>query len=132
MSILANKAMWLATFLVLCVGLAVGVVLGSTIKDADAAKSKQLKIWAVVESNGLVDSYKGLTGNQRLDTGRYQISFDRNISKCAYTATIAAGEFGDISTFNSGSAAPQSILVFTTDNQGADFEDKPFDLVVNC
>jgi hypothetical protein len=36
MSILANKAMWLAMLAVLGVGVAVGLVLGFTTKDADA------------------------------------------------------------------------------------------------
>src|SRR5215210_8603974 len=132
MSILANKATWLAALLMLCVGLAVGAVFGSTTKDADAAKRHQLKtLWAVVEGNSRVDSYKGLTGNQKLAEGTYQIDFNRDISKCAYTATIAAGETGDISTQKPGQGgSPHSVIVRTTDNTGGNVTiDKPFHLV---
>jgi len=42
MSILAGKTVWLVGLMMLCVGLVVGLGLGSTVEDADAAKKKQL------------------------------------------------------------------------------------------
>jgi hypothetical protein len=131
MSILANKTTWLVVLAVLCVGLAVGLGLNSTSKDADAARPKQLKtLWANIQSDGLTTSYKGLTGNTRDAEGEYTISFNRNVSKCARTATLENnGERALIVT--EPGLDPQSIevLTFTTD---AVFSDNPFSLVVNC
>ena len=108
----------------------VGLSFGSTVEEADAAKKRQLKtLWAVIQDDGLTTSYKGLTGNQHLGTGEYQIDFNRNISKCAYTATASSGSSDDISTYNSG---PQSVKVIALTNDGSAYDDAPFHLVVNC
>ena len=130
MSILAGKAVWLVGLVFLCVGLVVGLSFGSTVEDADAARRRLLKsLWAVIQDDGLTTSYKGLTGNTRIEEGTYDISFNRVISKCAYTATASGGSSGDISTFNSG---PRTVRVLTLTNDGNAYEDTPFHLVVNC
>jgi hypothetical protein len=106
------------------VGLAVGLGLSSTSKDADAVRPKQIKtLWANIQSDGLTTSYKGLTGNRRDFEGQYTISFNRDVSKCARTATLVNnGEQAFIVT--SPGSDPQSIelLTFTT----AGFSNNPF------
>ena len=118
-------------------GVVVGAVCGtcgradvsSTADDADAAKKRPLRtLWAVIQPDGLTYSYKGLTGNQKTATGKYQIDFNRDISKCAYTATISDGYIGYIGTQNAG---PQSVRVFTN-KPDTNSSDMSFYLVVNC
>src|SRR5215207_10294319 len=100
-------------------------------KDADAAKHHQLKtLWALIEANGLTDGYKGLTGNSHLSDGVHVIAFNRNVHKCAATATLSDQENGEISIFKPASS-PSSVDAFTHNSQGSG-ADKAFDLVVNC
>jgi hypothetical protein len=134
MSILANKTVWLVVLAVLCVGLSVGAVFGSTSKDADAAKKPQLKtLWAVITPDGGSSSSKGLSTSERYDKGNYILSFNRDISKCAKTATASTtfmlGDTYQTSTYDAG---PRSVgVLITNDNVG--YDDPPyFQLVVNC
>ncbi len=138
MSILAGKKTraWLAAFAVLCVGLAVGVVFGLTTKDADAAKHRtQLKtLWAVIEEDGTPSKDKGLTGSERYPgsetEGLYRISFNRDVSRCAYTATAATRDANQISAFEDPISS-HSVVVATRDSDGVE-ADRRFSLVVNC
>ena len=133
MSILAGKAVWLVGLVLLCVGLVVGLGLGSTIDDADAAKKKELKtLWAVVNTDGSALRAKGVTTTtlKADDPGNYIIDFNRDVSKCASTATIEGGLAGEISTFKNASD-PNGVRVVTYNSQ-ASFENKPFTLLVNC
>jgi hypothetical protein len=131
MSILANKAAWLAAFLVLCMGLAAGLVFGFTIQDADAARRPQLKtLRAVVEADGDLVRGKGVTLARKNNTstpGIYQVFFNRNVSNCAYVATTADGFAGDTGVEEDFS---NSVKVYTNDVATA--EDLPFHLVVTC
>lgn len=95
--------------------------------NADKVDGHDAPLWAVIESNGLADNWYGMTGNQRLAAGQYAIDFNRDISNCAYTATLS-GINGQITTFGN---PPQSVYVFTSDNAG-NSADRSFHLVVNC
>ena len=117
---------------VLCVGLVVGLGLGSTLDTADAAKRPQLKtLWAVVEADGTVVRSKGVTDHKKIDSGRYEIDFNRNISECAYTVTLSMGASGQTTT-QEGFGGPRSTDVITGNSAGTANEDMPFHLVVNC
>ncbi len=114
----------------MCVGLVAGLSLGSTVEDADAAQRTQLRtLWANLRSDGLTTSYKGRTGNRRTGEGIYTISFNRNVSTCARTATLVSNVARPIIVTAPG-PDPRSIEVqtFTTDRM---FSDQPFSLVVN-
>ena len=138
MSILASKKTraWLAAFVVLCMSLAAGVLFGFTVRDADAAKHKtQLKtLWAVIEEDGTSLKNKGLSGSERYPgaetAGLYRISFNRDVSECAYTATVATREANQISAFEDP-ALTHGVVVATRDSEGVE-ADRRFSLVVNC
>jgi hypothetical protein len=128
--------MWGAMLAVLCVGLAVGLMFGSAIDDAEAKKKKKHRppavlttLWATIEDDGSTTSSKGATASRKDSLGIYEIDFYRDISKCAHTATVAGGTSGDISTFAQG---PQTVKVLTLNDTGTAYEDTPFHLVVNC
>lgn len=132
MSILAGKVVWLIVLVVLCVGLVVGAVFTSMSKDADAAKRPQLKtLWAVVDADGTLIRGKGVTGHEKIDAGRYEIDFNRDISQCAYTVTLSMGASGQPTT-QEGFGGPRSTDVIIGNSAGTANEDNPFHLVVNC
>jgi len=116
--------------MMLCVGLVVGLGLGSTVEDADAAKKKELKtLWAIVDSDGNIVRSKGnavsiYTGR----TGVYQIRFNRNVNGCAKVATIDGGSSGEPSFTNYD---PSKVDVFTANSSGV-LADRAFQLVVLC
>ena len=131
MSMLANKKAWLVGLIVLCMGVAIGVVFNSTSTDTDAAKRPPLKtLWAVVEADGTLVRSKGVTDHSKIDTGRYEIDFNRDISNCAYTVTLWQGTFGPTTT-QEGFGGPRSTDVITGNSAGS-ANDEPFQLVVNC
>jgi hypothetical protein len=132
MSILMNKkAAWLVGLALLCVGLVVGLGFGSTVDEADAAKKKELKtLWANINADGLTPSYKGLTGNRRTAEGRYEISFNRDVSKCATVATIK-NQYGEILAFTRDDT-PKTVHVEIVTSDHSEWQDGGFALVVNC
>jgi hypothetical protein len=109
-------------------------------RDADAARRRLLKtLWAVVTINAdhtiTVNRSKGVTASSRLGTGQYRITFNRDVSRCVYSATIeSTSGGGEISAFGGplqGVVTEREVLVSTYDNSGS-FDDEPFHLVVNC
>ena len=98
--------------------------------NVDKVDGHDAPLWAEIQANGVATNSYGVTGTQkRPGTGSYQIDFKKDISKCAYTATLAGNFFGEILVFNSGA---QSVDVTTVNSTATDSVDRPFYLVVNC
>jgi len=132
MSALANKTAWVVGVMVLCVGLAAGVVISPTINNADAAKKPLLKtLWAVVAADATLVRGKGVTDTKKIDSGQYEIDFNRDISHCAYTVTLSNEAAGETTT-REGSGGVRSTDVITRSSSANTNADAPFHLVVNC
>ncbi len=103
-----------------------------------AAKAVALKdrVFAVVRADGSKHRGRGFVSSSRLSPGTYEVFFDRNIKKCAWSGTVGIGGF-------SGSTGPAMITitgrvgtnnglyVTTYDGDGAK-ADMPFHTVVTC
>jgi hypothetical protein len=99
-------------------------------KDSSAfAPADSAPLWAVVRGDGISTRFNGLTGNARTGTGRYTVSFDRDVSRCAYSATIV-GQFSGTVFFEEGPNS-DSIQVKTTNENGSS-ADRGFHLIVYC
>jgi hypothetical protein len=91
---------------------------------------------AVVGSLGQLVRGKGVVSAVRTSTGRYQVTFNRNIQTCVPVASIgdpsAAGPpTGQIST--TGLATNGNVIqVRTTNANNSDAADKSFALIVSC
>ncbi len=120
--------------------LAAGLVYGD---DAGAAKRPLLKtLWAVVNEDGTLDRSKGVTAGSRLGTGAYRITFNRNVSGCAYAATvdvsgIGEGHAGEVYVSRNDDSqtnptTPRQVDVTTTNSGGTSNSDNQFDLIVHC
>ncbi|MBF6558953.1 MAG: hypothetical protein IVW56_01590 [Candidatus Binataceae bacterium] len=97
--------------------------------------------FAVVNSAGTVvrfNSNAGPVTATHLATGQYEVNFSKDVSGCAYQATIGdsanavplQGQIsvsGDVDTDNTG-----DVYVQTFDNTGAVATDMPFHLTVTC
>jgi hypothetical protein len=112
---------------------------GVTVKESRLStvpSAAGLSQTAVVGSLGQLVRGKGVVSSVRTSTGRYQVTFNRNIQACVAVASIgdpsAAGPpTGQIST--TGLATNGNILQVRTTNQNTgDVADKPFQLIVSC
>jgi len=92
--------------------------------------------FAVVGSDGVLDRGAGVTGASRLGTGSYQVAFDRDVSSCAWTATIGTTAVGTVPspggiTVVRDASDPHAVVVTTIDRHGA-LADSAFHMAVNC
>ncbi len=100
-------------------------------------------LWAVVDGNGsLARSSDGVTSSELLDgvvpAGDYAVVFDRDVSDCAYQATVGrpGTNIGPLPGFaqvaNWTDDPDNGVIVFTKDQDGAGVENRGFHLLVTC
>jgi hypothetical protein len=103
--------------------------------NADKVDGSDGELWAQINADGTADNWKGMTGNGAVGGGRYNISFNRDITECAYSATIADnGVFiTDPSFIFVGPAVGNNnmLIVQTWNSQGVG-ANRPFHVVVFC
>jgi hypothetical protein len=89
----------------------------------------------VTASGGLVKATSA-TGSTRLGPGRYEVTFNRDVRSCAYTATIgdpaAALVYAPGLVFTAGGHLGPNGVYVETKNLGGGLSDFPFHLDVNC
>jgi hypothetical protein len=107
-------------------------------RDAHAARRRLLKtLWAVTSIDATqrmtVTRSKGVTGSSKLGKDIYKIGFNRDVSRCAYSATFDSF-FGFITTVGGPGQVftEREVLVETWDSDGLTRVDRSFHLVVNC
>ena len=118
---------------VACLGVVVALTVGSVRDDADAARRPLLKtLWAVVDANGTLVRGKGAVSSNG-GGGAYGVFFNRDVSRCAYAATIGTRDVPAVLTATSAGAVgkPKVVEVFTLKT---DFTrvGMAFHLVVHC
>jgi len=95
-----------------------------------------LKHWAVVASDGSLARGGHATSSTRLATGAYEVIFDGNVSKCAYTAslgTTSTGSVGDPGQVTvAGRAGNVNGVFVEIVNRSGTPVDSSFHLSVNC
>lgn len=91
-------------------------------------------LFAVINGDGTL-ARGNATSSQRLGTGAYEVIFDRDVTPCAYTATIGTPNVGNPGQGEIGvsprSANPQAVFVATRESGGV-FSDRSFHLIVVC
>jgi hypothetical protein len=107
-------------------------LVGAPAPDTEAAKRRQLTtLWAVVESNATLRYGKGVKSVSRFgDTGKYAVTFNRDVTKCSYVATPTDQIMG---LTNASNFFGDGVLVITgTAANTFTFADIPFNLIVQC
>lgn len=99
-------------------------------------------LWAVVDADGTLErSSDGVTSAELLNllpTGDYAVVFDRDISDCAYQATVGrpgvnvnpSPGFAQVANWTDD--PDNGVIVFTKDQNGAGVENRGFHLLVTC
>lgn len=110
---------------------------GAAGETAAAAQDKcACTSWAVVSANGSLVRDFGANAAARIGLGFYRVIFDKNVTRCAYTATVGLpGSIGipppgEISVVGLN-GVPNGVLVATYTSTGAN-ADRPFHLAVHC
>jgi hypothetical protein len=98
--------------------------------DGEAATTLET-LWAVVNANGTLNRGEGVVASTKLDTGEYRVRFERNVSQCAYTATLDHTSGFVFIGLRFPDDSPRTVRVVTTD-RGGTVRDSQFHLVVNC
>jgi hypothetical protein len=105
---------------------------------ADAAQTlaeKASPLFAVVTADGSLQRGQGATGAERLGGGLYAVTFERNLSQCAWVGQIGSGDdtpviYGEMSIFlRPGN--PNALFIQTANSNGV-LGDHPFHLMVHC
>jgi hypothetical protein len=91
--------------------------------------------FAVVNINGTLARGNGVSSSSRIGTGQYQVIFTRNVTTCAYTATV--GQPGNTSTDGFAMTALRfgtvnGVFVDTRAALTGSRSDRPFHLLVSC
>jgi hypothetical protein len=103
---------------------------GAAISGPSAAAVRQL--WAVVGQNGSLTRGSRVTGTTRLGPGRYEVTFDRSVSGCAYVATTQNAYSQALQIFTASGHSSANGVYVETKNQGGGLTDGPFHLLVAC
>jgi hypothetical protein len=118
--------------------LAQGAVTSGKLAEGAVTSSKLAHSfrWAVIDSDGTIARSLGATGSVNVAsvTGSYEVTFDRNVSGCAFDVSLGGP---DTTTYPGYSSAARlagdstGVSVYTTD-ANANPTDRPFHLVVLC
>lgn len=95
-----------------------------------AAASTNLQ--ASVAADGTLSSGNRVTSSVALATGRYEVTFNRDVSACAYVATTVNGSSQALQAYTAGGHASANGVFVETKNQGGGLTEGAFDLVVVC
>jgi hypothetical protein len=111
---------------------AVAAALGAP-SPASAASSSQ---WAVSDYSGNFVRGSGVTGFTHLGTGRWEVTFNRDMRGCSYVATIAdpgnALVYYPGMVFTAGGHNSANGVYVETKNPGFGLSDYPFHLHTVC
>jgi hypothetical protein len=121
-SIVFNKG---ARRLRLLAGLGVAAVLPSL---AQAAAPLQ---WAISSGAALAKG-SGTTGFTHFGPGQYEVTFNSNVSGCAYVASTQVSATQALTVFTAGGHLSANGVYVETKNQGGGLADAPFHLFVSC
>lgn len=110
-----------------------------TTAKLDTAVREGQPRWAVVAATtGALTRAKGASAAAKLsDPGLYSVTFDRDVSACAYEATIGDGGTTPITTGGEvgvwrSATDPKVVTVRTADSAGAAVNTLPFHVTVLC
>jgi hypothetical protein len=103
--------------------------------DDIVAKARASTLWAVVDSTGAITRKSGATSSSHLAAGEYEVVFGRDVTACAYAATLGSGDATEAPAGEIGASEragnANAVSVVTRDSAGAK-ADRPFHLTVNC
>ncbi|MGQ0647939.1 MAG: hypothetical protein ACT4P7_10235 [Gemmatimonadaceae bacterium] len=88
--------------------------------------------FAVVNMGGGLVRGNQVSATTYLGPGQYEVTFNRDVSQCAYIATTANAYSQAVQAFAAGGHLNANGVFVETKNQGGGLTDAPFHLVVSC
>jgi|SRR5215469_1802911 len=113
----------------LLLGMAFAVVAALVAPTASAASPN---LFASVALNGTLVNGNGVSTVTHIGTGRYEVTFDQDVSSCAYVSTTHNAYTQALQSFTAGGHLSSNGVYLETKNQGGGLTDGPFDLAVAC
>lgn len=89
-------------------------------------------LFAVVSLNGTLLAGNGVTGVSASGFGTYEVTFNQNVSGCAYVATTTNAYSQALNVFTAGGHSSANGVYVETKNQGGGLTPGPFHLLVSC
>lgn len=90
------------------------------------------QLWAVVNLNGSLARGSRVTSVTKLGVGQYEVTFNRDVSQCAYVATTKNAYSQALGVFTASGHLSANGVFVETKNQGGGLTDGPFNLVTTC
>lgn len=101
--------------------------------DGSAASMTAPHLWAKVNADGtLARGSRVLSTSHVVGSGQYEVTFNRNVSQCAYIATTRNAFSQAIQAYTAGGHLGANGVFIEVKNQGGGLMDGPFNLVVTC
>jgi hypothetical protein len=98
--------------------------------DARYVRDNEL-LWAVVAPDGSLEHGDGVVSSAKLDTGSYEVIFRRDVTECAYVASIQHSSQTGETLVEPRNGNANGVFVGTFTSAGAP-ADKRFHLIVAC
>lgn len=116
--------------LTLSFGMALAVAAALVAPTASAASPN---LFASVAANGTLVNGNGVASvTHNIGSGQYEVTFDSDVSNCAYVSTTHHAFSQAIQSFTAGGHLSASGVYVEVKNQGGGLMDGPFDLAVAC
>ena len=96
------------------------------------AVAASTNLFAKIDASGALVAGNGVSSATQVGTGQYEVTFNRNVSSCAYVATPENAHSQAVQVFTAGGHASANGVYVETKNQGGGLTSSPFDLVVDC
>jgi hypothetical protein len=100
--------------------------------DASAASLTAPQLWANVNASGTLARGSRVTGVTHLGPGQYEVTFNRNVSQCAYVATTRVVTNQALQVYTASGHLSANGVFVEVKNQGGGLQDGPFNLVTTC
>jgi hypothetical protein len=104
----------------------------ATTTFATSASASSTNLFAKLDSTGTLVAGGHVTSTTQYGPGRYEVTFDQDVSGCAYVATTENAYSQAVQVFTAGGHASVDGVYVETKNQGGGLTSAPFDLVVDC
>ena len=117
------------TIRALLFGMALAVAAALVPPTASAASPN---LFASVAGNATLVNGNDVSSVTHIGTGRYEVTFNSDVSSCAYVSTTHNAFSQAIQSFTAGGHLSSSGVYVEVKNQGGGLTDGPFDLAVAC
>jgi hypothetical protein len=110
-------------------------IANGSVSEADLASALagRLTAWASVGATGTLSRSSGGITSSRTSEGTYRVAVNRDLGRCAWTATEVVAAAAEIGRIGAGidPADSEKLVVFTTDATGM-ADDQAFNVQVTC